>query len=196
MIPSSDPSTAIIASGRAYVGVDIQTGQQLWSERWLTSFNCNAADPIVHDGKMFLSSGYNRGAALFDLAGGKPKLIWKRKEMKNQIHTSILFEDHLYGIDGDMEAGARLKCMDWATGDVVWSVEDLRPGGLTIAGGKLLLLTESGELIVAAAEPNGWAPAGRFRVLTGKSWTAPVLSAGRIFCRSIEGQVVCLDCRE
>ena len=196
MIPQSDPATAILASGRAFIGVDIQSGRQLWSERWLTSFNCNAADPIVHDGKMFLSSGYNRGAALFDLADGKPKLIWKTKEMKNQIHSSVLFEGHLYGIDGDLEAGARLKCMDWATGKVVWSVDDLRPGGMTIAGGKLMLLTEDGELIIAPASPNGWAPAGRTQVLNGKSWTVPVLSGGRIFCRSIEGQVVCLDCRD
>ena len=196
LIPNSDPATAVFASGRAFIGVDIRSGQPLWSERWLTSFNCNAADPIVYDGKMFLSSGYNRGAALFDLTDGQPKLIWKTKEMKNQIHTSILFDGHLYGIDGDMESGARLKCMDWVTGNVVWSVDDLRPGGLSIAGGKLLLLTEDGELIVAPASPKGFLPAGQMDVLQDKSWTAPVFSGGRIFCRSVGGEVVCLDCRE
>ncbi|QDV86091.1 Outer membrane protein assembly factor BamB precursor [Stieleria magnilauensis] len=196
LIPDSDPTAAVIASGRAYIGVDIQSGKQLWAERWLTSFNCNAADPIFHDGKMFLCSGYNRGAALFDLNDATPSLIWKSKEMKNQIHSSILYQGHLYGIDGDMETGARLRCMDWATGEIRWSVDDLRPGGLALAGGRLLLLTEPGELMIAPATPDGWDPITEAKVLDGKSWTAPVLSDGRIFCRSIQGQLVCVDCRD
>lgn len=196
VIPDSNPPTAILASGRAFIGVNVESGEQLWSERWLTSFNCNAADPILHDGKMFLSSGYNRGSALFDLAGGTPSLIWKSKEMKNQIHTSLLYEEHLYGIDGDMESGARLRCMEWSTGKVIWSVDDLRPGGLALADGKLLVLTESGELIIAPASPSSWMPTSRVKIIDGKCWTAPVLCDGRLFCRSIQGQLVCVDCRE
>ncbi|QDV45133.1 outer membrane biogenesis protein BamB [Stieleria neptunia] len=196
LIPNSEPTAAVIASGKAYVGVDVQSGEQLWAERWLTSFNCNAADPIFHDGKMFLSSGYNRGSALFDISGETPDLIWKSKEMKNQIHTSILYQGHLYGIDGDMETGARLRCMDWSTGDIRWSVDDLRPGGLAMADGKLLLLTEPGDLIIAPATRDGWEPIARSKVLDGKTWTSPVLSGGRIFCRSIRGQLVCVDCRD
>ena len=165
-IPDSDPTAAVIASGRAYIGVDVHSGKQLWTERWLTSFNCNAADPIIHDGKMFLCSGYNRGAALFDLNNATP-----------------------------METGARLRCMEWSTGEIRWSIDDLRPGGLALAGGKLLLLTEPGELMIAPATPDGWAPIARGKVLDGKSWTTPVLSGGRIFCRSVQGQLVCVDCR-
>lgn len=191
-------SKAILASGRSYLCVDVASGEQLWSVRWLTSFNCNAADPILHDGKMFLCSGYNRGAALFELGDGQdqPSVIWKSKEMKNQIHGSILYQDHLYGIDGDMETDARLRCLDWATGDVIWSVDDLHPGGLAIVGDKLLLLTESGELILAAASPAGWAPSASLKVLSEKTWTAPVFCGGRVYCRSIAGTLVCVDCRD
>ncbi|MCO8121126.1 PQQ-like beta-propeller repeat protein [Stieleria sp. TO1_6] len=196
LIPGSDPPTAIFASGRAYVGVDLSSGEALWSERWLTSFNCNAADAIVHDGEIFLSSGYNRGAAKFKLVDREPELVWKSKEMKNQLHTCLLYNDHLYGIDGDMEEGARVKCLKWANGEVVWSVDDLRPGGLALAGGRLLLLTEAGELMVAPASPEGWNPIASGKVLDGKCWTAPVLSNGRVYCRSIDGDVACVDCRK
>ncbi|WP_372899271.1 PQQ-binding-like beta-propeller repeat protein, partial [Stieleria sp.] len=64
------------------------------------------------------------------------------------------------------------------------------------AGGRLLLLTEPGELMIAPATPDGWDPITEAKVLDGKSWTAPVLSDGRIFCRSIQGQLVCVDCRD
>lgn len=196
LIPGKSPDTAVFASGKAYVAVDVESGKQLWSQRWLTSFNCNAAEPIVDGGQVFLSSGYNRGAAMFDLDGAEPELVWKSKEMKNQIHGSLLYKQYLYGIDGDMEAGARLRCMEWSTGNIVWSEDDLRPGGLTLAGGRLIVLTEDGELVVASASPEGWAPIARAKVLEGKSWTGPVISGGRIFCRSIDGQVVCVDCRD
>jgi outer membrane protein assembly factor BamB len=196
-LPKADPPAVVIGSGKAYIAVDVETGKELWSERWLTSFNCNAADPIFAGEKMFLSSGYSRGAALFDLRDkGSPQLIWKSKEMKNQIHSSILYQGDLYGIDGDMETGARLRCMDFESGEVRWSEDELRPGGLALAGGRLLLLTELGELIVAPADPEGWKPTARAKVLAGKCWTAPVLSGGRIFCRTIQGELVCIDCRD
>ena len=196
LIPGAVRPTVVFASARAFIGVDLETGDQRWSERWLTSFNCNAADPIIHDSKMFVSSGYNRGAALFEFQNETPQLIWKSKEMQNQLHSSLLYNEHLYGIDGDMEVGARLKCMEWSTGKVVWSVEDLRPGGLSIAGGKLLLLTEAGELIVAPVTPEGFSPIARGQVLQGKCRTVPVFANGRVYCRSIHGQVACVDCRE
>jgi len=195
-IPDTNPSVAVFASGRAFIGVNVETGETSWNERWLTSFNCNAADPIIHDGKMFLSSGYNRGAALFDLTESKPKLIWKTKEMQNQLHSSLLFEGHLYGIDGDMDTGARLKCIAWDTGEVIWSVDDLQPGGISIAGGQLIVMTESGELLFAPASPDGWKPQTQAKILDGKCRTVPVFSGGRVFCRSIQGQVACVDCRE
>lgn len=196
LIENSKPTTAIFASSRAYIGVDIQTGEKLWSERWLTSFNCNAVDPILRGDRMFLSSGYNRGGALYRFVDGQPEVIWKSKEMQNQLHTSILYQDHLYGIDGDMDAGARLKCMAWETGEVVWSVDDLSPGGISLANGKLILITESGELLIAPATPDRWQPIAGGRVLDGKCRTTPVLSGGRIYLRSIQGDVACVDCRD
>ncbi|HBJ35706.1 MAG TPA: alcohol dehydrogenase [Planctomycetaceae bacterium] len=196
LIPDSQPTTAIFASSRAYIGVDIRSGEKLWSERWLTSFNCNAADPILRGDRMFLSSGYNRGGALYQFVDGQPQLLWKTKEMQNQLHTSILYQDHLYGIDGDMDAGARLKCLKWETGEVAWSVDDLSPGGMSIADGKLILITESGELIISPATPQGWNPIAGGQVIQGKCRTVPVLSGGRIYCRSVQGAVVCISCRD
>lgn len=186
---------AIFASGRSFTGVHIDSGEQLWSLRWLTSFGCNAADPIVHDGKMFLSSAYNRGAALFQFVDGNPIEVWKNKDMQNQLHSSVLFQEHVYGIDGDMENEPRLKCMEWSTGNVLWSEEELHPGGLAMADGKLLVLTAAGELVIAPASPNGFVEAARGQVLEGKCWTVPVLSGGRVYCRSVQGQVACVDLR-
>jgi hypothetical protein len=61
------------------------------------------------------------------------------------------------------------------------------------ADGKLIVLGDSGELVVAEANPAAFKPLARAQVLGGKCWTVPVLSGGRIYCRNVRGDVVCLD---
>ncbi|MCC9601319.1 PQQ-binding-like beta-propeller repeat protein [Stieleria sp. JC731] len=195
-IPNSNPAAIVIASGKSYKAVEVESGEELWSIRWLTSFNCNAADPIIKDKKLFLSSGYNRGAGLFSIDTAEPETVWKNKEMKNQIHGSILFKGKLYGIDGDMETGASLRCMDFETGEIDWSEDDLRPGGIAMVGDDLIVLTEDGMLITAPATSEGWSPTSETKALEGKCWTAPVFSDQKIYCRTVHGEVVCIDCRE
>ena len=62
-----------------------------------------------------------------------------------------------------------------------------------MADGKLVALSEKGELIIAAPTPAEFKPVCRAKVLTGKCWTMPVLSNGHIYCRNAVGDVVCLD---
>lgn len=187
---------AIIASGRSYVAVDASTGAEQWRQRWLTTFGCNAADPILDGEQVFISSGYNRGAALLDISQGNCKVIWKNKEMQNQLSTSILIDGYLYGISGDVEAGAELRCLELASGELQWNDGSVRYGALSAADGHLIVLSDSGELLIAPADPEGFRPVARSQVVEGKCWTAPVLANGRIYCRTAEGSLVSVDVRE
>jgi outer membrane protein assembly factor BamB len=63
------------------------------------------------------------------------------------------------------------------------------------ADGKLIVLGEKGELIIAEATPAAFKALARAQVTGGKCWTVPVLSNGRIYCRNAKGDVVCLDVR-
>lgn len=62
-----------------------------------------------------------------------------------------------------------------------------------VADGKLVGLSEKGELIIAEPTPAAFKPISRAKILTGKCWTMPVLSNGHIYCRNAVGAVVCLD---
>jgi outer membrane protein assembly factor BamB len=62
-----------------------------------------------------------------------------------------------------------------------------------MADGKLIGLSDKGELIVFEPDPASFKPLARAQVLGGKCWTAPVLSNGKIFCRNARGDLVCLD---
>ena len=65
-----------------------------------------------------------------------------------------------------------------------------------IAGGKLVVLSSTGELVIAEASPAGFKPLSRARVLGGRCWVNPVLANGRIYCKNNKGDLVCLDVRK
>ena len=193
VVPMGD--NVVFASARSYVGVDPMSGREVWRQRWLTTFGCNAADPIIDGDRVFLSSGYNRGAALLSIKGEAPSVIWKNKEMQNQIGTSVLVDGFVYGVHGDVAAGADVRCIDLNSGEVRWTSVGIRAGALSAAGDKLILISDSGELIIAFASASKFDLLARQQVLRGKCWTAPVLSNGRIYCRSADGEIVCVDVR-
>ncbi|MEK7706606.1 MAG: alcohol dehydrogenase, partial [Verrucomicrobiota bacterium] len=147
----------------------------------------------ISGGRIFVSSGYDHGGALIDVSGGKPKLAWENKNMRNHFNSCVLLSGFLYGFDGDAgKPTTTLKCLELTTGEVKWE-EKTGVGGLMAADGKLIVLTEKGELMVVAATPDGFKPISRAQALGGKCWTTPALANGQIFCRNAKGDLVCLD---
>ncbi len=187
---------AIIGSGQSYLAVDLRTGQEAWRLRWLTQFGVNAADPIVEGDRVFISTGYGKGAALLKLGGIEPEILWKSKEMRNQFNNCVLIDGHLYGIDGDTTEKAMLKCVEFTTGVVKWSHPGIGSGAVMASAGKLIVLSDRGELMIAPASPDRFKPTARAQVMGGKCWSVPVLANGRIYCRNSRGDVVCVDVRE
>jgi len=179
--------------GDGVVALDAETGEQLWKFPVKAKWNLTITDPIVVDDKVFVSAGYGAGAVLLQVTDGEPKPVWQTVEFSNHYTTSILWKGHLYGIDGDVERKPFLKCYEFATGVEKWSHKGLGKGSLMLADGKLIIMGETGELVVAEASPDGYKELARAKVLTGRCWTMPVLAGGRIYCRSHEGDLVCLD---
>lgn len=185
----------LVSSGSGFSAVNLKTGKELWAQRWLTRYGVNAADPIPVGDRVFISSGYNKGCALLTLADAKPKEIWRNKNLRNQFNSSVLLDGFLYGIDGDTTTTTTLRCIELKTGEKRWSHEGVGAGALMAADGKLIVLCESGELLVGPASPKGFTPSAKAKVLDGKCWTVPVLANGRIYCRNGAGDLVCVDVR-
>lgn len=185
----------LIASGKFYHMVDMATGQEAWRLRWLTRFGANAADPIVSGDHVFISSGYNRGSALLKLTNAAPEIVWKGKEFQSQFSSSVLIDGFLYGVDGDTSGERALKCVELQSGEVRWAEHGFGSGALMAANNRLIILSESGELVIAAASADAFRALARAKIMEGKCWTAPVLSNGQVYCRSADGEIVCVDLR-
>jgi len=77
--------------------------------------------------------------------------------------------------------------MNLKTGEVAWKQRGLGCGSLMIADGKLLSLTEKGELVLAKASPNQYEELARSSFLDGRCWTVPLFLNGRIYGRNAAG---------
>jgi outer membrane protein assembly factor BamB len=147
----------------------------------------------VIDDSIFLSASYGTGATLFRLRDDKPEKVWSADEvLSNHYATSVHHDGFLYGFDGRQEQGCDLRCVELKTGKVRWTEGGLRAGTVTLVGNQLLVLTEQGELIRAAASPAGFKAAGRAQILPVGARAHPAVASGRFYARGKE-RLVCID---
>ena len=180
-------------AAKEVVAVDPGTGQFLWQHPWKTEYDVNAADPVISGDQAFISSAYGSGCALVRFGVQPPVEVWRNKNLHSHFNSAVLLDGFLYGVDGEAGKAASFKCLDWKTGEVKWSQKGLGLGAVMAADGKLIILSEKGELVIAAASAAAFQPLARAQVLGGKCWTTPVLSHGRIYCRNSKGDLICVD---
>lgn len=182
-----------IFAAKGLVAIDPKTGKELWSHPWKTSYDVNAADPIFSGDHVFISSGYGTGGGLLKVSGNQVTEVWKSKDMHNQFNSCVLIGGYLYGVSGQNGQKSELRCVEFKTGKVMWSEPSVMFGSLMAADGKLVVLGEKGELIIAEASPKAFNAISRAQVLGGRCWTAPVLSNGKIYARNAKGDFICVD---
>jgi outer membrane protein assembly factor BamB len=183
--------TVIVFKGKALVGYDLKDGTELFRHEWKTNYDVNAITPLVHNGNILVSSGYNTGAALLKTSGGSVTQGWFQKKLRAQMNTPVIYQGHVYGMDGN-NGGGNLVCLDLATGEEKWREKSVRGGSLILSGDKLVCLTEPGELVICDATASGFRPVVRNQVLDGRSWVQPTLSDGRLFLKNNAGALVAI----
>jgi outer membrane protein assembly factor BamB len=176
------------------VGMDPATGQELWTFKWDTWNGLSCAQPlVVSDTRIFVSTGYGKGAALVELsdtAGAiKASAVWTGMAMKNKFNTSVLLDGVVYGLDE-----GRIAAVDVQTGHRLWKAKEFGYGQLIAADGKLIVLGEDGELALVRATPTAFEELSVVKALSGKTWNNPALAGGILLVRN-ETEMVAYDLR-
>ncbi len=179
-------SQVIFFSGSGLISLSPKTGKTFWQYPWETEYDVNAVTPLLVDGnRVFISSAYGVGSAMLLMeSSGKDihvKEVWRHKHFKNHYATSILYNGFLYGFDN-----STFSCIDAAKGDLQWKTRDIPKGSLLGVGGRLIVLTEKGELILAQPNSDGVKVLAKAKVLEPNCYTVPAISEGKLFVRNLE----------
>jgi outer membrane protein assembly factor BamB len=178
----------VIFSGFAALGVDAaQGGAPLWRYEWKTSYDVNAATPLVIGNTVFISSNYDHGCAMLAVGAGGVQKMWENKELQCHFNSPLLYKDHIYGISN------KLACLDPKTGKALWAKDGFEKGGLIGIDGVLIAINGmAGDVVMAEMAPAAYKELGRIKPLGGQSWTAPIVADGKLYVRNKQA-LVCLD---
>jgi outer membrane protein assembly factor BamB len=200
---ASGTPAAVLVTPSILVGVRADTGQELWRYEGNRKSGMNTcATPIVRGNEVFLPGAWNgRMAVLLRLAGDgvgqaqAPQVVWEGNALLNFVQSAVLVDGFLYGIhsSGHQRTTCALRCVRFETGEVMWEHPGFGHAPLMAADGKLIILSDRCELVIADASPTGYRQLARAQVLGGETAACPVLCNGRIYCRNRAGDLVCLD---
>jgi outer membrane protein assembly factor BamB len=188
---------AIFFTRNGVVVLDPATGtvkvQQAWRSRSASSVN--AASPLVVGDLLFISAEYGPGAGVFRMGNGTLTRVWASDEaLSTHYATAVQREGVLYGYHGRQEFGPSLRAVDLQTGKVRWTADQFRAGSIMLAGDRLVIVRESGELVMAPATPDAFKPSARAQIMRGTVRAFPALSDGLLFVRN-DRELACLDLR-
>ena len=174
----------IVVSASRVVGLVPETGALLWTYGWDTSMGINVSQPIIVDkNRFFISSGYGKGAALVEVKGSGQSFsatkVWENINMKNKFNSSVLYNGYVYGLDEGI-----LTCLDVNTGERKWKGGRYGYGQVLVAGGNLIVTSDTGELALVKASPDQYTEVARFPALQGKTWNYPAIADGRLLVRN------------
>ena len=176
-------------------GVNADTGEQLWSMSFETDYQVNAADPVLYNGKIFLTSN-TYGGELIELSGNSADEVWWNPDMGIHFNPGVVIGDYFYGADGRVERGNTVRCINMKTGETEWTKNSIPCASITASDGKLIILSKTGYLYIAEASPSGFTQLVRSKVLSGSCWTPPVLANRSVYVRNSRGTLYKLQMSE
>ncbi len=208
----SSPHLARFASGNQVLsfnseglfGHDASNGRALWQINWVSNptERNNVCQPIplpspragVPD-RVFLSSGYGKGSALFDLhvseEGGREThsahRVWKSRFLKAKFTNVVEKDGFVYGLDDKI-----LTCISLTEGNRMWKAGRYGHGQLLLVGDVLLIQDENGDIALVEATPIKFRELARNAALAERTWNVPVLAGTRLLLRN-DREAVCFE---
>lgn len=146
-----------------------------------------AAVPLIIGDKIFISASYGTGATALRVGPDGLRELWATDDaLSNHYATSVHRNGILYGFHGRQEYSPSFRAIELETGKVRWSEDRFGAGTVTLAGDRLFIVRESGELLVAKASPESLQIEAQAQLLPGVIRAYPAFADGFVYVRSEE----------
>lgn len=199
-------------TGNACLGLDPATGKILWKhafsdddlKRAAGRHGITAQEPVVLGNRVLCCihpDNSNGLGVCLEVEGDRVREVWRDILLDNYTCSYILWKGHVFGITHNDTASrvGPMYCFDVMSGRKKWEQKDAG-GSMILVDGKFLTFTGN-RLVLIEASTEGYKELARSRelFLPGENTARdsdrinPVLSNGRIYCRSQTGMLLCLD---
>ena len=186
----------IVAANENYVTAHrIRDGHVLWEHPWPDESDSTATitQPIpLGDDRLFLSKGYGVGSSLWKIsrsAGGQVAVepLWEpaiKRVMKTKFANPVVRNGYVYGLDDVL-----LSAINVETGKVAWKKRrhpEFGHGQIMLLGDVILVLSESGELALVEATPDGYHELASIQALdsANTTWNTPAFAPPYLLVRN------------
>ena len=161
------------------------TGKLLWQQPWPPGQAECVSQPLPLPGdKLFVSTAYGIGGKLFQLERNQDgqfnvSLAWETIFLKAKFTTVLHYGGYLYGLDDGIFA-----CLNLADGKRQWKRGRYGHGQVLLVEDVILVLTESGDVVLIEPNPEALVELTRFTALEGRTWNTPALAAPYLLVRN------------
>ncbi len=191
----------LFLSDTGLIALDPTTGALQWKHDAAGAGTWRVVQPRQVSDASFLIGSEDLGLVRLDVnadsVGDQPgdKQGWTSKAryvsrgIRPAYNDFVLLDGFIYGFDESI-----FCCVELETGKRRWKAGRYGHGQVLLVADQpvLVVLSESGEAVLVAANPDKHEELGRFQAIEGKTWNHPVIAHGRLFTRNGE-ELACFE---
>ncbi len=208
----------LVCTRQGLISLDPKTGAANFSFwfRARQDSTVTGMTPVVQGDLIFLSNAYYKTGSVclrVKKDGRSVEEVWRGLQLEIHWTRPVLHDGHLFAFTGRNEPDAHFRCVELATGEVLWDRDEGWPNGghakleagekapdvfgrgsAILADDKLIVLGEAGLLGLFKPSGEKCEELARWQVpqLHYPCWAAPVLADKKLYLRD-EDHLVCYD---
>ena len=178
----------VVFTAIALIGLNPADGKLLWRVPLKTRLGRHVTTPVAL-GDLVSVASHQIGLVGIKIskegAAFKAEQVWQNKEAAFNFASPIAVGNFIYGIG----SASKLMCIDAGKGEIAWDQTgivktsmDKAFASFLVMGKNILTLTDTGELVLFAADGKAYKEISRAQVC-GPNWCMPAYADGRLFIR-------------
>lgn len=177
----------VTMTAESIIGVDAETGTFYWRVPQHQRNKIHANTPVYVDGHILCSSASDKthsGLVTLKLSpdAKSAEVVWRNEEFENLMGGIIVRDGVIYG---SRYRRSEWQAIDFKTGALLTTFEELDSGVIVFADGLFYCYAEDGTMALVQASPESFRVISSFQVPLGtdQHWAHPVIREGRLYIR-------------
>ncbi len=171
--------------------IDPADGKTVLTHEWQHQGYRALQPQLIDDADLLIPTGMGTGTRRIHITRDGDEWssteVWTSRNMKPDFNDFVVHKGFLYGFDD-----AIFACVDLSDGSRKWKGGRYGKGQVLLLADSdlLLVVSEKGELVLLATNPDEHRELAKLQALEGKTWNHPVVVGDRLYVRNAK-EAVC-----